>query len=133
MGPHSIFPIADANLFSLTCELLQGNKMSSDNWNNIVVKFSNGNIILDCHIKTHEDLVARVEFLQVMCQERAQSATALHKKKIDDLHVELGHSLEVIIHATAKALGTKSPVPSNQVKIVPLEGPKLVEQAKMLL
>ena len=36
---------ASANLFSLTCKLLQGNRIASDLRNNIVVNTSNGNII----------------------------------------------------------------------------------------
>ena len=69
-------PKAGANLFSLTCELLQGKKISSDHQNNIVVSLTNGNIILDCQIKTHDGWVARVEFLQKTSDKRAQSATA---------------------------------------------------------
>ena len=45
------------------CELLQGNKISSDHQNNIVVKTPTGNIILDHQIKTHDSWVAKVDFL----------------------------------------------------------------------
>ena len=53
LWPMKFCPKAGVNLFSLTCELLQGTKISSDQWNNIMVKFTDGNIILDCWIKTH--------------------------------------------------------------------------------
>ena len=50
-------PKAGANLFFLMCEILQGNKTSSDHQNNIEVKSSDGDIILDCQI-----WIARVKF-----------------------------------------------------------------------
>ena len=40
-----------------------------------------------------------------MLKEMAQSSTALPKKNINDLNVELGHPLQSITCATAKALG----------------------------
>ena len=85
-------PKASANLLPLTCEVLQGNKISSDHWNNIVVKSSTGDIILDW-----------VEFLQQTIEERAQSVTAFYKKNIIDIHIELVH--QVIACATAKVMG----------------------------
>ena len=48
------FTKAGANLYSLTCELSQGNKMTSDHYNNIMVQSSKGNIILYYCIKTHD-------------------------------------------------------------------------------
>jgi len=45
LWPVKFCPSAGANLFSLTCKLLQGNKISSDEVNNIVVTTPNGNII----------------------------------------------------------------------------------------
>ena len=38
-------------------------------------------------------------------EDRTQSATALHKKNINDLHVEVGHPSQSITHATAKVMG----------------------------
>ena len=38
-------PKAGANLFSLTCELSQGNKTSNDHHNSIVVESSDGNFV----------------------------------------------------------------------------------------
>ena len=64
-----------------------------------------GNIILDCRIKTHDGWVAGVNFLRDSNNERAVSVTALHKKNINDLHIELGHPSKTITHITAKALG----------------------------
>ena len=92
------------NLSFLTCKLLQGNKIASDHQNNIVVEFFKGDIIFDGHIKTHNGLEAGVKFLHETSQERAQSANAYKKKNINVLHVELGHPLEVISHATAKSM-----------------------------
>ena len=45
-------PKAGANLFSLTCKLLQGKTISSDHQNNIMVKSTDGDIILDHGIET---------------------------------------------------------------------------------
>ena len=94
---------AGANLFSLMCKLLQGKTISSDHQNNIVIKSTDVNIILDHRIKTHDGWVARVKFLWETSDERAQSATAPCKKNINNLHVEFGFPSESITHATAKA------------------------------
>ena len=53
----------------------------------------------------HDGWVAVVEFLWESSQERAQSATALDKKNINDLHLKISHPSESITHATAKAMG----------------------------
>ena len=53
-------PKTDANLLSLMCELLQGDKINSDHKNNIMVHLSEGYIILDCWI---DSWVAGVKFL----------------------------------------------------------------------
>ena len=63
LWPVKFCPTAGANLFSLTCKLSQGNKISSDQLNNIVINTPSGNIILDHRIKTHDGWVARVDFL----------------------------------------------------------------------
>ena len=89
---HTLFPVkfcpkAGGNLFSLTCKLLQGNKVSSDHQNNIVVYTPTGNVILDCLIKTRDDWVAGVDFLQDFNNERAVSAIALPKRNINALHI----------------------------------------------
>ena len=97
-------PKADANLFSMICELLHGNRIASDHCNNKVVNTSNGDIILDCQTKTHNSWVAKVEFLHEAKDDRAVSATALPKKNVNDLCIELGHPSETIICATATAL-----------------------------
>ena len=86
-------------------QTLAWNKISSDHHKNIVVTYMSGNIILDCWIKTHDGWVAGVEFLQETHKERAQSATALCKKSINFLHVELKHPSKTITHFTTKALG----------------------------
>ena len=64
-----------------------------------------GNVILDYQIKTHDGWVARVEFLWETPEKRAQSATALHNKNINDLHFELSHPPKSITCATATAMG----------------------------
>ena len=91
LWPANAFPKTGASLFSLMCEFLQGSKIPSDHQNNIVAKFCEGIIIIGCWIKTHDGWVARVEFLCEIGEERAQSATALHKEGITDLHIEFGH------------------------------------------
>ena len=95
---------AGANLFSLTCKHLQGKKISSDHQNNIMVKSTDANIILDCQIKTHAGWVAGVKFLPEQSDEMVQSATAPSKKNINNLHVELGHPSKSI---TTKAMHIK--------------------------
>ena len=52
---------------------------------------------------------ARVKFLWETTEERAQSANALHKKNISDLHIKLSHPSISITHATAKAMGIQVP------------------------
>ena len=64
-----IHPVKDcaktnANLCLLTCKLSQGSKILSDCKNNKVIWFTSGYIMLDCQIKTCNDWVAIVEFLQ---------------------------------------------------------------------
>ena len=78
LWPVKFCPNASANLISPTCKLSQGNKISSDHQNNIVVNTPTGDIIQDCQIKTHH---AGVDFLQDSNDERAVSATALPKRK----------------------------------------------------
>ena len=56
---HTLWPVKscpkeDANLFSLTCKLLQGNNRKSDQQNNILAHSSEGNTILDCCINNHD-------------------------------------------------------------------------------
>ena len=70
LWPVKFCPKAGANLFSLMSKL-QGNKISSDPWNNIVVNSSKGDIILDHQIKTCNSWVDRVEFLLETGEERA--------------------------------------------------------------
>ena len=107
---HTIWPVkfcpkAGVNLFYLLWELLQGSKISSDHQNNIVVNTATGNIILDCQIKIHDCWVTGAHFLWDSTNERAVSATALPKKNINDLHIELGHPSEAITRITTKTLG----------------------------
>ena len=94
-----------ANLYILTCKHLQGKKISSDHQNNIVVKTMDGDIILDCQIKTHDNWVAGVKFLHVISDEKGQSAAAHCKKNIKGLHIDLCHPSKSITLATAKAMG----------------------------
>ena len=74
---HTLWPVkfclkAVVYLHSLTCELLQGNKNSSNHQNNIMVKSSKDNVILDHQIKTNDGWVAEVEFLWETTEKRAQ-------------------------------------------------------------
>ena len=61
--PVKFCPTAGVNLFSLTCKLLQGNKISSDQLNNIMINTPSGDIVLDHQIKTRDGWVAGVDFL----------------------------------------------------------------------
>ena len=102
--PLKFCPLAGMNLFSLTCKLLQRNKISSDETNNIIVNTPSGNIILDHQSKTHDGWVTGVNFLWNSINIRAVSATALVKQNINNLHVEFGHPSEAIMRSTTKAL-----------------------------
>ena len=107
---HTLLPVtlcikAGANLFSLTCKFLKGNKIKSDHKNKIVVHTSEGNLILDCCIKTHDCWIAGVEFLQETGQEMVQLTNALPPKNVNSIHAKLGHSSKVIVHTTAKSMG----------------------------
>ena len=84
------------------CESLQGNEISSDHWNNIEVKFSEGNIILNQLIKTHDSWVAKVKFLCKTGEERAQSATNFDKKDINDLNTQLAKDMGIKVTSTFK-------------------------------
>ena len=86
---------ADANLCSLTCKLLQGNKIKSNHKSSIVVQSFEGNIAIDHSIKTHDGWVARVEFFWDIGHKRGQLANAFTKKNINNLHAKLGNSSEV--------------------------------------
>ena len=105
LWPVKFFPKAGANLFYLTWEHLKEKRIACDHHNNIVVNSSNDNIILDCQIKTRNGWVARVKFLCKANNEITVSATALLKKNVNDLHVELGHPSKTITHSNAKAIG----------------------------
>ena len=120
LWPVKFCPLAGANLFSLTCKLLQGNKILSNNANNIVVITLIGNIVLDHRIKTHDSWVAGVNFLRNTINEKAVTAMAIIKQDINDLHVELSHLSEAI------------PVPSDHVKIVLWARPSNEQSAKKL-
>ena len=107
---HTLWPMkfcskAGANLFSLTHKLSQGNKIASDQQNNILVNTPTRDIILDCRIKTRDGWINRVDFLCEAIDKRAVPVFALPKKNVDNLHVELGHPSETITQATTKALG----------------------------
>ena len=69
----------------------------------MVKSFERG-MILDSQ-KTHDGWVARVKFLWEWTEERAQSITALSKKNINAIYVELGHPSKSITHAITKAMG----------------------------
>ena len=98
--------------YTMACEILSFGRcksslaqISSDDANNIVVITPIGNIILDCQIKTHDGWVAGVNFSRNAINKKAGTATALIKRDINDLHVELGHSSEAIMRSSAKNFG----------------------------
>ena len=105
LWPVKFCPTKGANLFFLTCELSQWNKISSNQFNNFVINTLSGDIILTCWIKTHDSWVTRVDFLQASINETAVSAAALPKRNINDLHIELAHTSETITRSTIKGLG----------------------------
>ena len=86
MGLHSMacemLPKVRLNLFPLTCKLLHGNKITSDHQNNIVVESSEGDIVLDCHIKTCNGWVTGVEFLHETSQEGAYPLPLMRRKML---------------------------------------------------
>ena len=109
-GVHTLwsvkfFPKAGVNLFSLSCKLLQEDKIASDQQNIIVVNTPISDIILDHQIKTNNSWVTKVNFLCEANNERAVSATVLYKRNVYNLHIELGHLSETITKDITKALG----------------------------
>ena len=102
---YEVCPLAGANLFSLTCELSSGKKISSNEFNNTVINTPSGDIILDRWIKTCNGWVAGADFLQASINKRAVSATALTKQNANNLNIEVGHPSKAITRSTAKALG----------------------------
>ena len=91
LWPMKYYAKASVSLYSIACELLQGNTIKSDHKNNIVVQSSKGYIILYCHIKGHDNYVAEVEFLQETGHRRTQLANAFTKKNVNNLHAKLGY------------------------------------------
>ena len=104
LWPVKFCPKTGMVQFSLTYKLSQGNRISNDHCINIMVNTTCGNIILDCQTKTHNDLVAGVDFLCKANDKKAQLTIVPPKKNIYNLHVELGHPSKIITHAATKAL-----------------------------
>ena len=71
LWPVKFCPMAGANLFSLTCELSWGNKISSDQLNNMI-NTPNGNIVLDRQIRTCDGWVTGVDFLLPLTKRQCQ-------------------------------------------------------------
>ena len=103
LWPVKFCPSTGANLFLLTCELLQGNMISSNNANNIVMITPIGNIFLDRRIS--DSWVAGVNFYRNAINKKDVFVTAFVKRDINNLHVELSHPSEAIMRSTAKNFG----------------------------
>ena len=88
----SIFP----NMQTLSRE-----QNKSDHKNDIVIHSSDGNIILDCWIKTSDGWVAK--FLWDNGHAKAQLAKSSTKEDINALHAEFGYPSAAITHATGRA------------------------------
>ena len=69
-----------------------------------MINTANGDIVLDCWIKTHDGWVPRVDFLWASNEEKAVSAMTPFKRNMNNLHVEYGHPCEATTRATAKSL-----------------------------
>ena len=92
-----------------------------------MVKSTDGDTILDFRIKTCDGYAARVEFLQETRNKRVQSATAPHKKNVNNLHIELDHPSKTITHVIAKAMhiqiiGTFKPCEDNALRKAKQQG-----------
>ena len=83
--------MAGANLYSLTCKLLQESKIA-DFKNNLVILSTGSNIMLECQIKTHDGWVAAVKFLQETGPENVQVAKSSTKK------ILMSYMLNLAIH-----------------------------------
>ena len=88
--------------------------MSSDNMKNIVLDTSDDWIVLDQRIKTKDGWVAGVGFIhEVFCEKahviNENGAPMKFQKKnyINELHMELGHTLKAITRATENAMNLK--------------------------
>ena len=106
-NPHvNVWQVDGTEWVHTLCPMKFCLKVGANHWSNTVVN-STGKIILGCSIKTCNGLLTGVEFIQETHHERAQWATAPHKKNIINLHVELRHPSKTITHATTKALGSQ--------------------------
>ena len=100
-----VLPYCRCKPVFLNVQTLTGNKISSNQLNNIMINTPTGNIRLDHQIKTCNGWVAGVDFLWASNDERAVSATAPFKRNVNDLHIELGHPSEAITRSTTNGLG----------------------------
>ena len=85
-------------------QTLARGKVCSDDKNTIMLETGSSNVILDCHMKTQNGWVARVEFLHERKTEGAHMPKEVKRKGINDLHTELGHSLEEITWAMGEVI-----------------------------
>ena len=76
LWPVKYYEIAIANLFSVTCELFQELKMSSDSIMNIVLDNSDDWIVWDQAIKTRDRWVAGVD---VICEGSCKNAHVMNQ------------------------------------------------------
>ena len=74
LQPVKYCAAVSSNQFLLTCLLLQGTNILSNCKNNIVVKATSGNIILDYQMMTHNGWVDGVKIFQEIGPEMAQLA-----------------------------------------------------------
>ena len=118
LWPLTFFPKAGANLFSLTCKLLKGNKISSDHqkkyWSVLHVAISS---------LIAKSRLAMVWFLELnffqKCMMSRHKQLQPHARKISMTYTL---SSDILLNPSTmpplKPSVSKSPVPSNCVKIV---------------
>ena len=104
LWPRSIVPRQMQTCIALHVNFCEGTRLKSDK-KNIMTHSSEGNIILDLHIKIHDNWVVGVESLWETGQESMLFSNTFIRKEIYYLNTKLSHPSEVITHTTTKIMG----------------------------
>ena len=112
---RTLFPVKvvqglQDDLFSITAEMSKGGILSSDQQNNIVLQYDDGqDIAFDRRCKTRDGWIAGAEVLPCKGEvaKLSSDGSVKHSKRkdVNVLHRELGHPGEDMTRATGKHMG----------------------------
>ena len=110
--PVKYSPDVSNRLFSITCEIARGAKLSSDEKHNIILMYEDGSkIILDRRYMTKDGFIAGVELIPTSGEaDMANLAHTLTKRKsisVNLFHEQLGHPGIPVTRSTATSRGLK--------------------------